>query len=77
LVIHGAKHATNRQENTAKNCRKGQALSLRRMPEAEPEARPDAGSLVLPPLLAPSRPINFIPLLTLFSGIPMFTVFNM
>jgi len=44
----------DREEDTPKNRREGQALPLRQVPQAQPEACQDAGPLVLPQLL-PSR----------------------
>ena len=46
-------HSQDRQEITAQNRREGQALPLRQVPEAKPEARQDAGPVVLPQMLQP------------------------
>jgi len=50
VISNGAEHSQDRQEVPPENSGEGQALSLRHVPEAKPEAGEDPGSVVLPDL---------------------------
>ena len=45
--INAEEHSQNRQEITPENRREGQTLPLRQVPQAEPEASQDTGTVVL------------------------------
>jgi len=52
---NGEELSQDRQADTPENRREGQTLSLRQVPQAQPEAGQDAGPLVLPQLPNPER----------------------
>jgi hypothetical protein len=68
-VDDGKEPFQDRQEDTPENHGKGQTLPLRQVPEAKPEARQDAGPVVLPQMLQPEYGSGIGPRLAPFRNV--------